>query len=173
MHNQPMCPMMANMPMMSNMPTMQMPMQPMMTGCMHSMPVDEDIKDDDYFVEMYSDTCHKMMPYIVKTVDTMEQKGELLYEDYPKKVMIDNMTEEAYKDMMKDNPAMAAEMGESRQYYAPQALARDLLGVLLIGEIARRRRRRRRPYLPYPGYGYYSPYGYNYDYGYNDFYYYD
>ena len=177
MQHKPICPMMANMdmmPMMPMMPMMQMPMQGMNHGCMHAMPMDEDEKDEDYFAQMYGDTCHKMMPYVVQTIDKEEEKSEMLYEGYPSQDMINKMTDEAYRNMVKHMPEMADEGNEERQQFGRRRLARDLVGVLLLNELLRRRRRRRRPHGGYWGNDFGSPYNYNdygYDYDYNDFYY--
>jgi hypothetical protein len=147
--------------MMMQMPTMQMCM-PMMEPM--TMSYEEDDRDEEYFAGMYSDACHHMMPYVMRTVDRMEQKGDMIYEARPEREMVDRMTEETYSDLISDMPDMADEMSEERQY-GRRRFTRDLLGLLLISELLRRRRRRRRRH-PY--------YGYDYDYGFdNDFYYYD
>jgi hypothetical protein len=171
MKNMPMCPMMmSQMPMMPmmNMPMAQMPMMQSMN--MEDMNHDhgEDDKDEEYFAGMYGESHRIMMVYVVKTVDKMEKKGDMLYAEYPDREMVERMSEESYNNMIKDMPEMADESEEDRQYYGRRRLARDLIGVLLINELlGRRRRRRRRPYGGYPGYGFSSPYGYDY----NDFYY--
>lgn len=180
MRNMPMCPMMMqNMPMMPQMPMGQMPMMHMNQMPMMQMPMemdmhddDEDEKDEEYFAGMHSEACHKMMPYVNRVMDRMEQKGDMLYEDRPKREMVEGMTEEAYNDMVNDMPEMAGNMHEDRQYHGHNNFGRDLLQILLINELLRRRRRRRHGF-GYPDYGYpgYGP-GYGYpDYDYNDFYY--
>lgn len=166
------CPMMYGMPMMQMMAPDHM-MPGMVMGESPEMKhFYEDEEDDRQCVKMYSDVCRKMMVYVKVEVDRMEEKDEMMH-DYPlDKEMVKAMTENAYRAMVKDMPEMAEE--DSRQYPA-RRFARDLLGVLLLNELFRRRRRhrRRRPY------GY--PYGrYDYDYDYenfdnfdNDFDYYD
>lgn len=169
MRNMPMCPMMMQMP---TMPVMQQPMQmqmqmqmPMQMMEPMTMPYEEDDRDEEYFAGMYSDACRHMMPYVMRTVDRMEQKGDMIYEDRPGREMVDRMTEEAYNDLISDMPDMADEMSEERQF-GRRRFARDLLGLLLISELLRRRRRRRRRH--------WDDYGYDYDYGFgDDFYYYD
>lgn len=168
MRNMPMCPMMMQMP---TMPVMQQPMtMPMMEHMPEQeMPYDEDDRDEEYFAGMYSDACHEMMPYVMRTVDRMEQKGDMIYDNRPSREMVDRMTEEAYDDLIRDIPDMGDEMSEERQY-GRRRFTRDLLGLLLISELLRRRRRRRRRH---PIFGFY-PFDYDYGYGFdNDFYYYD
>lgn len=147
MRNMPMCPlMMAQMPMHMQTPMcMHMPMMEQMTMPMEmqEMLYDDDDRDEEYFKSMYGDACHEMMPYVMRTVDRIEQKGDMLYEEYPKREMVDRMTDEAYNDFIRDMPDMADEMNEER-IIRPRRFARDLIGVLLISELLGRRRRRRR-----------------------------
>lgn len=183
MNKMPMCPMMMhhmqNMPMMQQMPMMQnMPMMHQMP-MMHNMPMNmhneneysEDDKDEEYFASMHGENCHRMMPYVMKSVDRMEKKGDMMYAEYPDKDMVESMSEEAYNNMIRDMPDMADEHEEERQFGGRRRLARDLIGILLINELLGRRRRRRRRH----DYDYGNDYGYGYGYGYgdNDFYYND
>ena len=174
MRNMPMCPMMmAQMPMMpmGNMPMGNMPMannpmaaMPMMQQanmCMKNNEADD--KDEEYFAGMYGENCNKMMPYVKRVVDKMEHKGDMIYEEYPERDMVDGMLDEAYNNMVADMPELADESAVERQYYGPRRFARDLLGILLINELVGRRRRRRRRLYDYD-----YPY-----YGYDDYYYYD
>lgn len=46
--------------------------------------------------------------------------------------------------------------GMQRPFYGRRRLLRDIIGIILIGELFRRRRR---PYYGYPGYGYGPGYG--------------
>jgi hypothetical protein len=169
MKKMPMCPMMMGqmqmMPMM-NMPMAQMPMMQPMN--MENMSHDEDDRDEEYFAGMYGENCQRMMPYVIKTLDKMEKKGDMLYAEYPDREMIERMSEEAYDNMVRDMPDMADEYEEERQYGGRRRFGRDLITLLLFNQLlGRRRRRRRRPYGGSPGYGYGSPYGYDF----NDFYY--
>ncbi|MGB7605239.1 MAG: hypothetical protein WBL93_07150 [Lutisporaceae bacterium] len=165
MQNMPMCPMMmAQMPMQMHMPMcMHMPMMeqmkmPMtMPMAMQEMPYDDDDKDEEYFKSMHSDACHEMMPYVMGTLDRMEQKGNMLYEDRPKREMVDRMTDEAYNDLIRDMPDMADEMSEER-IIRPRRFARDIIRVLLINELIGRRRRRRRRHWDNYGYDFNDDY---------------
>ena len=157
MKNMPMCPMM-----MHNMPMMQMPMmqnmqmmQPMnMQHENEDHHLEEDERDEEYFASMHGENCHRMMPYIMKTLDRMEKKGDMIYAENPDKEMVESMSEEAYNNMIRDMPEMADEQGEERQF-GGRRFGRDLITILLLNELLgrRRRRRRRRPYDGYPGYG--------------------
>jgi hypothetical protein len=119
----------------------------------------EDEKDEEYFESMHGENCHKMMPYVMKTVDRMEKKGDMIYAEYPDKDMIESMSEEAYNNMIRDLPDMADDHEEERQFGGRRRLARDLVGILLLNELLGRRRRRRRRH--------------DYDYWDNDYFYYN
>ena len=148
---------------MMQMPMAQMPMtQPM---AMHDMHCDmheyeADERDEEYFAGMHSEACHKMMPYVKRTLDKMEQKSDILDMEYPDKRIIEEMTEETYQNMIRDMPDMADEMETERQFGGRRRFARDILGLLLINQLLRRRRRRRRRHYDY----------WDYD---NDFYFYE
>lgn len=178
MKNMPMCPMMMQnmqqmpmmqmpmmeMPMMQQMPMMNMPMMQPMHMCHMNHEMDEmnaDERDEEYFAGMHSENCHRMMPYVMKTVDRMEKKGDMIYAEYPDKQMVAGMSEEAYENMIKDMPDMAMECEEERQFGGRRQFGRDLITILLLNELLRRRRRRRRRDFDH------------WDYDNNDFYYND
>jgi hypothetical protein len=137
--------MMGQMPM-QNPFGMYMPMMDQMTQpmTMQDMPYDEDERDEEYFAGMHSDVSREMMPYVLGTVDRMEQKGDMIYVARPRREMVDRMTDEAYNDLVTDMPDMSEEMDEERQFGGRRRFSRDLLRVLLLNELLRRRRRRRR-----------------------------
>lgn len=153
------CPMMCGMHMMHGMEPMEM---------MHVMPAEEEMEmehfhedeeDDRQCIKMYSETSRRIMVYVNVEIDRMEEKDEMMHDEPLDREMVRVMTDNAYRAMVKDMPEMAEE--ETRQYPA-RRFARDLLGVLLLNELfrRRRRRRRRRDFHNYP----YGGYGYDYDY---------
>lgn len=137
MKNMPMCPMM-----MQKMPMMQ----PMNMYNMNNENdyLEEDERDEEYFASMHGENCHRMMPYVMKTVDRIEKKGDMIYAEYPDKEMVERMSEEAYNNMVRDMPEMADEQEEERQFGGRRRFGRDLITILLFNELLRRRRRRRR-----------------------------
>jgi hypothetical protein len=151
--------MMQNMPMM---PMMQMPMMQPMNMYNENDYHEEDERDEEYFESMHGENCHMMMPYVMRAIDKMEKKGDMIYAEHPDKEMIKRMTEEAYENMVRDMPEMADEYEEDRQFGGRRRFGRDLIALLLLNQLLRRRRRRRRRH--------------DYDYwdnDYNDFYYND
>jgi len=163
MKNMPMCPMMMqNMPMM---PMMQMPMMQQMNMNYENDYYEEDERDEEYFESMHGENYRMMMPYVMRTIDKMEKKGDMVYAEYPDKEMVKRMSEETYDNMVRDMPEMADEYEEERQFGGRRRFGRDLITFLLLSQLLRRRRRRRRrrPYDGFPGYGY----------DFDDYYYYD
>jgi len=114
----------------------------------------EDDRDEEYFKDMHPESCKKIMPYINKELDRMETEESPLYEEYPDRELLERMGDRIYDKAVADMPEME-EQWEGRQFGRRRFL-RDLVGVLLLGELLGRRRRRRRR---------------NYDYYNNDWYY--
>jgi hypothetical protein len=165
MKNMPMCPMMMhNMPMMQ-MPMAQMPMMQPMHMNYENDYLEEDERDEEYFARMHGENYHRMMPYVMKTVDRMEKKGDMIYVEHPDKEMVERMSEEAYNNMIRDMPEMADEQDEERQFGGRRRFGRDLITILLLSQLLGRRRRRRRR----RDHDYDNGYGDNF----NDFYYND
>lgn len=157
------CPMMCGMQMMHQPDHMDMEPEMPMAEDIEMDNYYEDEEDDRQFMKMYPESCRKIMIYVKIEIDRMEEKDEMMHDGRPDREMVDMMTDNAYKRMVKEMPEMAEEE-ETRQYPA-RRFSRDLLRILLLNELLRRRRRRRR--MNYYGY---PPYMYNFD---NDYYDYD
>jgi hypothetical protein len=143
------CPMMCNMQMMHEMDPMDMMPYMPMTGDMEMDCFYEDEEDDRHFMRMYPESCRKIMIYVKVEVDRMEKKDKEMHDYRPDREMINIMTDNAYRRMVKDMPEMAE--GEEARQYPPRRFSRDLLRLLLLNELLRRRRRRRRRiYYGYP-----------------------
>lgn len=153
----------AQMPM-SNMPNMQMPMSNMPNMQMPMMEMEEEMD----IMDMYPDSCKKMMPYITKEIERMEKKDEMLYDKYMDKNMVEQMTDKAYDEMKKEMPEMIEEneslaVANIAQFGRRRNIGRDLIQIMLLNELFRRRRGRRRGYDYYnypPYYNPYSPFNY-------------
>lgn len=154
------CPMMCGMQMMYGMKPMNMMPNMPMTEEMGSFYEDEE--DDRLFSKMYPESCKKMMLYVRVEIDRMEEENEMMHDERPDMEMVNMMADNAYKSMVKEMPEMAGEE-ETRQYHG-NGFSRDLLRLLILNELLRRRRRRRRMHYDYPydGYGYDTDY-YDYD----------
>lgn len=151
----------AQMPM-ANMPNAQMPMMNMPNAQMPMMEMEDENMEMD-IMDMYPDSCKKMMPYVTKEIDKMEKKDEMLYDKYMDKNMIEQMTNKAYDEMAKEMPEVKEEnetmaVANIAQFGRRRNFGRDLFQILFLNELFRRgrRRRRRNDYYNYPPY--YNPY---------------
>lgn len=140
----PMHPQWGMSPMQSMQPPMHQPMQwepsPMqfMDYDMH----DEDERDEEYFKDMYPESCKRISPYVDKELDRMEGEESPLYDEYIDSKMLEKMGDKICDRVISDMPDMAEEV-EDRQF-GRRRILRDLVGVLLFSNLLRRRRRRRR-----------------------------
>jgi hypothetical protein len=158
------CPMMCGMQMMYGMKPMNM----MPMNMMPNMPMAEEMEqyyqdeeDERQLSKMYPESCRRIMPYVKDEIDRMEEKYEMMHDEQPDREKINIMSDNAYNRMVKEMPDMA-EDEETRQYPG-RRFSRDLLRLLLLNELFRRRRRRRRMQYGYPS-GWYD-----YDYDYYDY----
>lgn len=157
------CPMMCGMQMMHQQELLDIQPEMQMEEDVEMDNYYEDEEDDRQFMKMYPESCRKIMIYVKLEIDRMEEKDEMIYTDRPDKEMVDMMTDNAFRKMVKEIPEMADE--EEKRQYPRRSFSRDLLRLLLLNELLRRRRRRRRDY-----YGYLSEM-YSLDNNYFDYYY--
>ncbi|MGE5677259.1 MAG: hypothetical protein ACM3ZR_04295 [Pseudomonadota bacterium] len=116
----------------------------------------EDEEDERQLMKMYPESCRLMMSFVVAELDGMQAAAGMPEEALPDKDTVDTLAANAYKTMLAEMPEMADE-SETRQYYGRQ-FSRDLLKILLLNELLRRRRRSRRDFYGYPP-GPYDLYG--------------
>jgi hypothetical protein len=155
------CPMMCGMNMMYQPDLMDMQPEMPMAEDLEMDNFYEDEEDDKQFMRMYPESCRNIMIYVKLEIDRMEEKDKMMHDGRPDREMVDMLTDNAYKKMVKEMPEMA-ELEETRQYPG-RRFSRDLLRILLLNELfRRRRRRRRRDYYGYPSGGYDYDY-YDYD----------
>lgn len=109
----------------------------------------QDDADYEYMRRMCPESYHTIHRHVVEECDRREKMGQLPYEAYPPKSLIEDMTDEVYKkckDYFQEDHCNRQVGG----YYGGRRLLRDLVAVILIGELFRRRRLyRRRYYLGY------------------------
>lgn len=148
---------------MMNMPMQQMPMMNMPNSNMPMMEMEDEEMEMD-IMDMYPESCKKMMPYVAREIDKMEKNDEMLYDKYMDKNMIDQMTNKAYDEMAKEMPEIKEEnetmsVANIAQFGRRRNFGRDLFQILFLNELfrrGRRRRRRRHDFFDSP----FSPFGY-------------
>ena len=152
------CPLMHQMQ--CGMPSMQYGTMPMQWG-MEPMYYDmheEDERDEEYFREMHPESCKRIMPYIERELDRMEGEESPLYDEYVDSKMLERMSDKIYEKVTSEMPEMGEEK-EERQF-GRRRFGRDIVGILLLQNLLRRRRRRRS-----------RRHDYDFDYGDYDYYY--
>ncbi|TCK87894.1 hypothetical protein EDC19_2738 [Natranaerovirga hydrolytica] len=136
------------------------------------MPITEDMDSSDemdieYMKRMYPELARQLQYYVDEECDKMEYDGSYMYDEYPDKESLYMMVEKIYERIMSDPSVRINEVFsdsekdkneknvESQQFGFGARGLRDLIQVMLLNEIFRRRRRysrRRRPrrYTPTP-----------------------
>ncbi|HHY82354.1 MAG TPA: hypothetical protein GX505_06705 [Clostridiales bacterium] len=127
---------------------------------------------------MYPDIYYRIYPYVHRTCDRMDNP----YMYYPSEAQVESMINECYDACVRGMPDLiqyadlkAEQENEAEaSQFRRRPLLRDLIAIILISELFRRRRRYDYGYNPgyYYGSGYNPGYGYdpNYGYGNNGYY---
>jgi hypothetical protein len=118
---------------------------------------------------MYPDIYYRIYPYVHRTCDRMDNP----YMNYPSEAQVESMIDDCYDACVKGMPDLIqyAELKatETEKIDTKQGrrrpLLRDLIAIILISELFRRRRRR--PDFGYYGAGYNPVVGYGSDVNYN------
>ncbi|WP_416198273.1 MAG: DUF4129 domain-containing protein [Sporanaerobacter sp.] len=123
-----------------------------------------DYSFDISYPELYYRIYPKVMSTISKNVDNLSVAGNVSEDE------VDKMVDEVYEQMLAECPEIGEDPMERRQrysrykamqrpYYGRGRIVRDIISIILISELLRRR-------YPYNYYGYGSGYGYGPGYGY-------
>ncbi len=104
---------------------------------------------------MYPDIYYRIYPYVHRVCDRMDNPYML----YPSEAQVESMVNECYDTCVRAMPdlhhyaemkAEESQQAEASQLIRRRPLLRDLIGILLVTELFRRRRR----FYPYGYYGY-------------------
>ena len=90
--------------------------------------------DFEYMKSMYPDTAKKILPYVEEECDRMEYDGSMMFDDYPDKFMMRRICRRIEEQLEEKGKSGGSSGGEELE---------ELIGVLLCGEMYRRRCRRR------------------------------
>ncbi len=95
----------------------------------------EDEMDDRRLRELYPIMARRMQPYVEKTCDRLEYPGSMMYDEYPDQLSLLRKAKEAWqaakdRENFGDNPPEWEDI-------------QDLVGVLLLQEMMRRRKKNR------------------------------
>ncbi len=110
--------------------------------------IEYDVDDDMIYPMMYPHIYYKIYPYVHRVCDLMDNP----YVPYPSQEQIESMVNECYDMCMREMPEleeyagckvpMNQEVG-AQQFVFRRPILRDLIAIILISELFRRRRRRR------------------------------
>ncbi|MCT4606992.1 MAG: hypothetical protein N4A64_12995 [Marinisporobacter sp.] len=108
---------------------------------------------DDYITyceseaeKMYPKNCQELLPYVQRVCAREDHiYNERMY-PFPDEKMVEEMVDEVYEMYTKDNMYRSPDGGYGRGMF------RNVIWLLLLGQLLGRRRRRR-PGYGYPGYG--------------------
>jgi len=96
-------------------------------------------------VPMYPDIYYRIHPYVSQVCDRMDNPYML----YPSEAQVESMINECYDQCVRAMPDLytypdikEGEGAEASQIIRRRPLLRDLIGILLVAELFRRRRRR-------------------------------
>lgn len=112
---------------------------------------EEDDRDMERIVSMFPKTARYVQPIIEDECDRMEYDGSLMFDEYPDKVMMERLVDSIYQRLQ--NADVTEEAVEEKEVFAtgcrncgghPDDGLKDLISVMLFGEMHRRRCRHRR-----------------------------
>ena len=90
-------------------------------------------KDMERMKELYPREIKRILEAVEEECDRMEYEGSLMFDEYPDRFMLEQITDRIYE-----------KMATSQKPVGPQEDLRSLIGVLLNHEMYRRRCRHRR-----------------------------
>jgi len=126
---------------------------------------------DDYYMshcemeanKMYPEMYNRIYPYVKRKCEMEDTEYNQMMNPFPNQETVNRMVNEIYEEYKKD---YGDEESPEENYKLTRIngyIGRDLITILLLGELLgrrRRRRRRRRFYGPYGGFGGYGGFPY-------------
>ncbi|MEZ3503329.1 MAG: hypothetical protein K1W25_07760 [Lachnospiraceae bacterium] len=100
----------------------------------------EDEMDTKRLTELYPLMARRMQPYVEEVCNRLEYQGSMMYDEYPDRLSLLRKAREVWEQ---------AENGEDFGDQAPVwEQLQDLIGVLLLQEMMRRRKKNRNRFRP-------------------------
>ena len=99
----------------------------------------------DYFKQLYPMTTRQIQIEVDNECDKLEYDGSLMFDEYPHRVSLERIVDRVCNkiNIIDESPKVEAK----NLYYTPRRrqnnVARDLVTIILLNEILRRRRRYR------------------------------
>ena len=102
-------------------------------------------KDMDRMKELYPSEVKRIRELVEEECDKMEYEGSLMFDEYPDRFMMEQITDRIYRKAIdEENQLEAEQINGPPRYRGPRDDLRNLIGVILINEMYRRRCKHRR-----------------------------
>ncbi|MBR5509021.1 MAG: hypothetical protein IKV59_03100 [Lachnospiraceae bacterium] len=95
----------------------------------------EDELDTKRLQELYPLMARRMQPYVEEVCNRLEYPGSMMYDEYPDRLSLYRRSKEAWEEAKKNE-----DFGEKAPSWEDM---QDLIGVLLLQEMLRRRKKNR------------------------------
>ena len=112
------------------------------TGLYYGQNGMENDKDIEYVKEMYPMTCSIIQEWVEQECNHQEFVGSMMFDEYPDKMGVLRMVNRIYEQVKKSEEKCE---GECIQYPDEQWL-KDIIRILLLNEMYRRRQKRKKYY---------------------------
>lgn len=99
---------------------------------------DQETKDLQYLKEMYPKTTMRIQQIIDEECDRHEYEGSIIYDQYPDRIGVN-----AIVNRINDRLRMEREQCEDEKCYPDDNWMKDIITIMLLGEMYRRRAGRR------------------------------
>ena len=102
-------------------------------------------KDMDRMKELYPREVKRILELVEEECDKMEYEGSLMFDEYPDRFMMEQITDRIYKKAREGEKQLETEqVSGPPPWNGPRDDLRSLIGVILTNEMYRRRCRHRR-----------------------------
>ncbi|MCR5737158.1 MAG: hypothetical protein K6G64_05870 [Eubacterium sp.] len=112
---------------------------------MHLTPAED--RDLEYAKEMYPKAFSKIQEQVEKECDRQEFAGSMMFDEYPDRLSMRRIVNQIFEEVKKQEKTCK----KNCMKYPDNQWLMDIITVLLLNEMYRRRQKRRpgrRPYLP-------------------------
>ena len=112
----------------------------------------EEERDRERLMNLYPEIARELMPFVERECDALEYEGSNMFDEFPDRNALSRVTERIYDEVREryepaegdDRDEMMAMNAEMRRRYPPKKnWLSDLIEVLFLDEMFRRRKRRR------------------------------
>lgn len=114
------------------------------TGLYYSQMQMEDDRDIEYVKEMYPMTFSRIQELVEMECNRQEFAGSMMFDEYPDKLGMQQIVNRIFESLKND--VAESTQGDNFTKYPDDQWLKDIIMVLLLNEMYRRRHRRKRYY---------------------------